>query len=152
MGVIFYILLSGNSPFNTSSPGTTLEQNMDCKIDYSNTAISGSHPVALGMIKNMLSKNPSKRITASEALNQPLFSGSSDLQDIIINPTYNLKALKREGGLIDSRLNNCKEDGLKRNCSMKLSSSGSKKSLNSSRKSIHYKKNGSNHAGSREES
>ena len=43
MGVIFYILLSGISPWNHKDVSTVLEQNALCHIDFSNHLIGKNH-------------------------------------------------------------------------------------------------------------
>jgi len=89
MGIIFYILLAGFNPFQTTGPDNCLIKNMKCEIDYQNSSIAKNHPYCIKMIKNMLSKQPSNRISAQEAIEMPLFSGSAELGDLLVKHDYN---------------------------------------------------------------
>ena len=91
LGIIFYILCCGHGPFNSSRPGTIYEQNLACEIDWHNGKISKLEPNIVGMIQKMCNKDPKKRISAEEALESTLFSGSLKISDLQLTTNFVLK-------------------------------------------------------------
>jgi len=71
-GIIFYILLSGKSPFDGKSFQEILNQNKLCKIDFKNPKLK-KHPHVVELLQKMLEVNPIKRCSAKEALNDEFF-------------------------------------------------------------------------------
>jgi len=131
-GIIFYILLTGKSPFDGKSFQEILNQNKLCKIDYKNPKLK-KHSHVLELLQKMLEINPIKRISAKEALADEFFkvydpsSGASiqvDSDPIVNNPKEaldkNKQALKdnknendsfvvRDGGVINGEINTINE-------------------------------------------
>eukprot|EP00825_Cyclidium_porcatum_P047281 TRINITY_DN7654_c0_g1_i1.p1 TRINITY_DN7654_c0_g1~~TRINITY_DN7654_c0_g1_i1.p1 ORF type:complete len:590 (+),score=111.85 TRINITY_DN7654_c0_g1_i1:113-1882(+) len=74
-GVIFYILLTGCSPFYGKNNEEIIQKNKRCEINFNlqelNIHISDE---ALNLLKEMLKIDPIKRISAKEALNSSFFS------------------------------------------------------------------------------
>lgn len=68
-GIIFYILLTGCSPFYGKNYDDILRKNKDCNINYNlselNVKVSDE---ALELLKAMLLRDPIKRISAHDAL------------------------------------------------------------------------------------
>lgn len=71
-GIIFYILLTGKSPFDGKSFQEILNQNKLCKIDFKNPKLK-KHAHVLDLLQKMLEINPIKRISAKEALADEFF-------------------------------------------------------------------------------
>lgn len=71
-GVIFYILLTGKSPFNGKSFQEILTQNKVCRIDFKNPKIH-KYPKVAELLQNMLDPNPVTRISARGALGHEFF-------------------------------------------------------------------------------
>lgn len=94
-GIIFFILLTGKSPFDGKSFQEILNQNKLCKIDFKNPKLK-KHPHVLELLQKMLEVNPAKRCSAKEALNDEFFTfyDLSGGQQGTLNPepiTNNLK-------------------------------------------------------------
>ena len=71
MGVIFYILLTGTSPWkNNADTGGVLQQNKEAHIDCSvnNRFLREIDPDVRSILEYMLKKDPRQRISAKEAL------------------------------------------------------------------------------------
>lgn len=124
MGIIFYILLAGFNPFQTTGCDNCLIKNVKCEIDYANPSIAKNHPYCIKMIRNMLSKTPEARISAQEAIEMPLFSGSTDMGVVLIKHDYALS--RGTGEIMDPRLKDMMagEKQHSRRCSLKISPSG----------------------------
>jgi serine/threonine protein kinase len=71
-GIIFYILVTGKSPFDGKSFQEILNQNKLCKIDFKNSKIKKYSYVA-ELLQNMLEVNPIKRLSAKEVLADEFF-------------------------------------------------------------------------------
>jgi len=72
-GVIFYILLTGTTPFKGKDFKDILKANRDCNIDYESKALAGKDPRVITLLKKMLVVDPNKRCSAKEALAEELF-------------------------------------------------------------------------------
>merc|ERR1712226_989767 len=72
-GVIFYILLTGTTPFKGKDFKDMLKANRDCNIDYESKALAGKDPRVITLLKKMLVVDPNKRCSAKEALAEELF-------------------------------------------------------------------------------
>ncbi len=79
-GIIFYILIVGRSPFDGKSFQKILNQNKVCDINFNNPKLK-KYPRALELIKKMLEKSVSKRITAHESLQHDFFTSISTDDD-----------------------------------------------------------------------
>ena len=131
-GIIFFILLTGKSPFDGKSFQEILNQNKLCKIDFKNPKLK-KHPHVLELLQKMLEINPSKRYSAKEALNDEFFRvydlSGGQKQIVDVDPITNnfleemnktKTAMKdnkretdsfvvREGGLINGEVNTVNE-------------------------------------------
>jgi len=130
-GVIFFILLTGKSPFDGKSFQEILNQNKLCKIDFKNPKLK-KHPHVLELLQKMLEINPIKRISAKDALADEFFRVYDPTGPSIQSPAetldVNVKELLdknravvregkgdadsfvvREGGIINGELNTINE-------------------------------------------
>lgn len=80
VGVLFYIMLSGRSPFEGSNAKEILAMNKVCKIDMFLPGLAKDKQ-AHDLLFKMLEKNPDERITASEALKHPFLLDRRDETD-----------------------------------------------------------------------
>ncbi|CAK66027.1 unnamed protein product (macronuclear) [Paramecium tetraurelia] len=73
-GILMFIMLSGQSPFQTKSKNELVIKNYNCEIDYTiNNLQQKISPEALQLLMIMLSPNPQSRYTAKQALCHPWF-------------------------------------------------------------------------------
>ena len=129
-GIIFYILLTGKSPFDGKSFQEILNQNKVCKIDFKNPKLR-KHPHVLELLQKMLEVNPVKRLSAKECLADEFFkiydvsSGNSveaepisnNLKEVIDKNKQALKDNKndndsfvvRDGAVINGEVNTVNE-------------------------------------------
>ena len=131
-GVIFYILLTGKSPFDGKSFQEILSQNKLCKIDFKNPKLR-KHAHVIELLQKMLEVNPIKRYSAKDALADEFFKVyevneevPTRVQTDLISNNFkegmdqNKKAMKdnkhendsfvvREGGLINGEVNTVNE-------------------------------------------
>lgn len=130
-GVIFYILLTGKSPFDGKSFQEILNQNKLCKIDFKNPKLK-KNPHVLELLVKMLEVNPIKRISAREALADEFFrhydpNGAStlapaepiegNLKEVLDKNKAAVREAKdatdsfvvREGGVINGEMNTVNE-------------------------------------------
>lgn len=79
LGVLYYMLLSGQSPFLVTTIQELFRVNKACKISYNNLKrLKDISPQCLILLKKMLAKNPSHRIGAMAALKHKFFLGESN--------------------------------------------------------------------------
>ncbi|KAM3863802.1 serine/threonine kinase 17a like [Diretmus argenteus] len=71
IGVLTYIMLTGESPFLGDDKQETYLNISQVNVDYSQDTFEGVSPLAVDFIKSLLVKNPRKRATAEECLNHP---------------------------------------------------------------------------------
>lgn len=76
-GVIFYILLCGYPPFDGKSSEDIMDQIVKKELAFPEEEWKSIDEKAKNLIKQMLVKDPKKRISAEDALNNPLFTSSS---------------------------------------------------------------------------
>ena len=131
-GIIFFILLTGKSPFDGKSFQEILNQNKLCKIDFKNPKLK-KHPHVLELLQKMLEVNPGKRCSAKEALNDQFFTvydlsggqqGTLDFEPITNNLKEEMDKTKiamkdnrhetdsfvvKEGGVINGEVNTVNE-------------------------------------------
>lgn len=74
IGIILHILLLGKSPFRAGNYKDMINLNKECVIDYESQIYQNVPKTALELLKSLLEKDPSKRITAEEALNHQFVS------------------------------------------------------------------------------
>lgn len=75
LGVIFHMMVLGESPFPGKTYDQVLEQNKSCKIDFQTFEYQRLPPTCtcfaysgLSLLKGLLEKDPKKRLTATQAL------------------------------------------------------------------------------------
>lgn len=78
-GLIFHILLFGKSIFPGKNYNDVLAQNRACDYDLSSKLYDDLSYPTHELLKRMLDKNPSTRISASEALNHPYFKSAMEV-------------------------------------------------------------------------
>lgn len=85
MGVVFYILLTGESPWHQENDEITLSQNKECKIDFLSRNLRLVDNIAIDLLKKMLEKNPLNRIDVEEALKyHKFFSQNYQYDDLAL--------------------------------------------------------------------
>jgi len=77
-GVILYVLLSGNQPFQGSSKTEVFDKIIHGAYKLTGSCWRSISREAIDLIKNMLIVNPEKRYTAIEALNHPWLQNSRE--------------------------------------------------------------------------
>ena len=131
-GIIFYILLTGKSPFDGKSFQEILNQNKACKIDFKNPKLH-KFPHVVSLLQKMLDVNPATRYSAKDALNHEFFKSfdckesseelddeatlSNNLKEFNMKHKLNLKNVKndnnsfvvKEGGSINGEVNTVNE-------------------------------------------
>ena len=68
IGVITYLLLLGQAPFDGDDDDIICQKIIQEEIDYENTKIKSLSPEAIDFLKKILEKDPEKRISSSQAL------------------------------------------------------------------------------------
>nr|XP_046271718.1 serine/threonine kinase 17a like [Scatophagus argus] len=71
IGVLTYVMLTGESPFLGDDKQETFLNISQVNIDYSQDTFEGISSLAVDFIKSLLVKNPRERATAEEGLNHP---------------------------------------------------------------------------------
>lgn len=71
IGVLTYVMLTGESPFLGDDKQETFLNISQVNIDYSQETFEGVSALAVDFIKSLLVKNPRKRATAEEGLKHP---------------------------------------------------------------------------------
>jgi len=77
VGVIIYILLSGYPPFYADSAPALFKKIMDVKYDFDDSVWEDISDSAKDLIRNLLVKDPAKRLTAKQCLEHPWVRGSA---------------------------------------------------------------------------
>ncbi|CAD8119695.1 unnamed protein product [Paramecium sonneborni] len=68
LGVVYYLLLTGKSPFRGHNQETIMRANKICEIEFSEYCfVNVSHKI-IGLVKSMLQKNPKNRISLNEVI------------------------------------------------------------------------------------
>lgn len=73
-GVIFHILLTRKALFEGSKYEEVYKKNKEMNIMLQGDKYDTLEPQALSLLKKMLISNPSERLTAAQALNDPYFT------------------------------------------------------------------------------
>ena len=68
IGVISYLLLIGQAPFDGEDDNIICQKIISEEIDYENKKIKALSPEAVDFLKKLLEKNPDKRISSAKAL------------------------------------------------------------------------------------
>ena len=68
IGVILYLLLLGQAPFDGDDDNIICQKIVQEEIDYENSKIKSLSPEAVDFMKKLLEKDPEKRISSSQAL------------------------------------------------------------------------------------
>ena len=68
IGVILYLLLLGQAPFDGDDDDIICQKIIQEEIDYENSRIKSLSPEAVDFMKKLLEKDPEKRISSSQAL------------------------------------------------------------------------------------
>ena len=72
-GVILYLLITGRTPFNGSNPQELLENVLEATYRMDEPEWKDYSDNAKDRVSKLLVKDPSKRLTAGEALKHPWF-------------------------------------------------------------------------------
>lgn len=111
-GVILFIMVAGKSPFDGKSFQEILTQNKQCNINFSNPKLK-KFPYILDLLEKMLEVQPSKRISAKDALNHDFFKAfdthtkKDNMNDEVIS--QNLKEFQTKE---KAQLKNANKDNL----------------------------------------
>ncbi|EGR34026.1 protein kinase domain protein [Ichthyophthirius multifiliis] len=80
IGVIFHILLTGESIFPGKKFNDVLTKNKQCEINWNSQLYDGLNIYCKNLLQNMLQKCPEKRINCQECLEHPYFDFQKKLQ------------------------------------------------------------------------
>ena len=105
MGIIFYILLCGQLPWNPLSKVSILEQNKDARIDFENRILREHDHRARDLLKRMCDRDSITRITAKsvcELLGEYLDTNKDEIGQISLNVDFSqIKEVRATDGLKD---------------------------------------------------
>ena len=76
-GVIFYILVTGTTPFKGKDFKDILKANRDCKIDYQSKQLKDKDPRVIDLLQKMQVVDANKRCSAKEALDSDQLTDKS---------------------------------------------------------------------------
>lgn len=79
-GVILYILLTGNPPFNGDNDEEIIKNVERGKVDYECEGLKSTSKEAISFLKKLLTYNPNQRIKAMKALEDPWILKASKIQ------------------------------------------------------------------------
>ncbi|CAK69345.1 unnamed protein product (macronuclear) [Paramecium tetraurelia] len=74
LGLVFYLLLTGKPAFNGKSYATVVKQNREANIDFEIKSLQIVPAPAVDLLKQMLEKDPNKRINTEKCLHHPFLS------------------------------------------------------------------------------
>ncbi|XP_031723841.1 serine/threonine kinase 17a like [Anarrhichthys ocellatus] len=94
IGVLTYVMLTGESPFLGDDKQVTFLNICQVNIDYSQDTFEGISSLAVDFINTLLVKNPRKRATAEECLNHPWLNS-------LAHPNSPLHLHARSGSSVD---------------------------------------------------
>ncbi len=111
-GVILYLLLSGKQPFDGEDDDEVMEKVLKGKYDTKSPPFDKISKNAVNLIKNLMEVNPTRRLSAENALNHPWFieNESKELYNKIENENVikrlllNLKSFKRKSVIQETTL------------------------------------------------
>ena len=114
-GCIMYKLLTGSLLFNTVRVNNILKLNKECKINFDSFYFKQMSSSALGLLKEMLKKDPRYRIATSETLNHEFFHSERcdmSISENVVSPInsklaskFNMEQLKKRNLSTNSILN-----------------------------------------------
>ncbi|CAD8197215.1 unnamed protein product [Paramecium pentaurelia] len=81
-GVILYLLITGGQPFTGKDQKAILKANKDCQIDFDDSLFKSAPIQMQDLIKSMLQKKPSYRLSSTECLRHPYFKELAKQQQI----------------------------------------------------------------------
>lgn len=81
-GLIFHYLLFGHSIFPGKKYNEILSQNRACDFDFTQDKYHEISPIAMDLLRKMLEKDPTKRVSAKKALQHIYFGSNSSKMDI----------------------------------------------------------------------
>jgi len=64
---------------------------MECDVEWYRGNITKMPTGIISMLQRMMNKYPDKRITAGEALKEPLFNGAEKTEDLILTTDFIMK-------------------------------------------------------------
>ena len=82
VGVVFYTIICGYPPFNGKNSSEIYQNIMLKKVAFDREDWNEVQPEVLDLIKQMLTRNPDKRISAAEALKHPIFDIYKNLRSL----------------------------------------------------------------------
>lgn len=88
VGVIFYILLTGTTPFDSKDDDVALKQNREAKIDFHKQLFAEVDWVAVDLLKKMLERSGKNRISTEDALLHKFFSKNHQVDDLGLEHDY----------------------------------------------------------------
>lgn len=101
-GIIFYILLTGKSPFSGKSFSEILNQNKACKIDYKRDKLK-SFPHAIDLLQKMLEVSVEKRFSAAECLKHAFFKSGEPEKQLEIDIDTSLRNISKNRPMPDKK-------------------------------------------------
>ncbi|CAD8060351.1 unnamed protein product [Paramecium primaurelia] len=111
LGLVFYLLLSGKQAFPGKSYGTVVKQNREATIDFKIKQLQQAPSQAMDLMRNMLEKDPNKRISASDCLKHPFLAEiNNQMADDSANDSIDEGD---EFGQIATRMNQLNEETIK---------------------------------------
>lgn len=78
VGVITYMLLTGNSPFNGKNTKEILVKNKQCKLEFNDKIWNQFSRHALDFVRKLINPDPVSRLSAFEALNHRWIAGRKE--------------------------------------------------------------------------
>ncbi len=73
VGVIAYLMFTGEPPFESSDAKQTLKRTLECKVNFNHPRLQDKNPAILDLLRGMLANIPSQRLSAREALRSDVF-------------------------------------------------------------------------------
>jgi len=104
VGVIIYILLSGYPPFYDESPPKIFKKITEAKYDFDDPVWDDISDLAKDLIRKLLVKDPSERLSAKKCLKHPWITGGAvdkDVKGSLIRLQEYNKVRKKEKGQVD---------------------------------------------------
>jgi calcium-dependent protein kinase len=101
-GVIMYVLLCGRLPFKGHNDAATLQKVMLAKFSFPSDHFAGVSEAAKDVVKRLLVKDPLKRMTSEQALNDPWITHmapSAQQVQLTASVTHNLQAFRSSNRL-----------------------------------------------------
>jgi serine/threonine protein kinase len=114
-GVILHVLLTGRPVFRGYNVNEILLKNKKCEVEYPPKYWDKISMKAKDLVMRMLERDPSKRITASEALEHEWFKqDEGEINDVIIDIKEGIEEENENREKIDyNKLNDADEEEIK---------------------------------------